>query len=56
MNKKELKMALINRRIEAKSELEILRVDPEMNENRINEMLDRLNYIDRLLEEIDNEN
>lgn len=56
MNKKEIKMTLIGLQLETKIRLERMRFDAERNEEEINRMLDRLNYIEQILKEIDNEN
>ena len=54
MDKKELKMQLLHKRMEAKAKLEVLRSLGVIKFDRqIDKLLDRINDIDRLLRELD---
>lgn len=54
MDKEELKMQLLHKRMEAKAKLELLRSLGVIKFDRqIDKLLDRINDIDRLLRELD---
>lgn len=54
MNKKELKKQILAQRMETKAKLEVLRALGAVKFDRqIDKLLDRLNYLDRLLGELD---
>ncbi|MBQ8728539.1 MAG: hypothetical protein IJY83_08675 [Oscillospiraceae bacterium] len=54
MDKKELKMQLLHKRMEAKAKLEVLRsLGVTKFEKQIDRLLDRINDIDKLLRELE---
>lgn len=57
MNKKELIQQLIHKRMEARALLEAFKIlDPKRYERDLDKLLDRINEIDKLIEELNRKN
>lgn len=57
MDKKELIQQLIHKRMEARAMLEAFKIlDPKRYERDLDKLLDRINEIDKLLEELNRKN